>query len=134
MVQIDRSIYSHGTTRRSQRSGAAKRRKARAASGAPLTPHSWGEALFMSEVPLKPTLWGWLRPQIRTKSSSSSLLLSILMLCDTNVYEPYIQARLGTASRFCEVVVLTLRAVPTGTALIPGRFCSPITPTGVPCS
>ena len=46
MVQIDRSIYSHGTNRRSQRSGAVKPRAARAASGAPLTPHSWGEALF----------------------------------------------------------------------------------------
>jgi len=28
-------------------------------------------------------------------------------LSDAKVYEPYIRARLGTASHFCEVVVLT---------------------------
>jgi len=33
------------------------------------------------------------------------------------VYAPYIRARLGTASHFCEVVVLKLRTVPIGTAL-----------------
>ena len=48
---------------------------------------------------------------------SSSLLLSSLELSDTNVYEPYIRARLGTAAHFCEGVVLNLRTVPIGTAL-----------------
>ena len=40
--------------------------------------------------------------------SSSSLLLSSLELSDTQVHEPSIRALLGTASRFCEVVVLKL--------------------------
>ena len=35
--------------------------------------------------------------------SSSSLLLSSLELSDTQVYEPYIRARFGTAAHFCEV-------------------------------
>ena len=34
----------------------------------------------------------------------SSLLLSSLELSDTQVYEPYIRARLGTAVYFCQVV------------------------------
>ena len=38
--------------------------------------------------------------------SSSSLLLSSLESSDTKVYEPSLRARLGTASHFCEVVVL----------------------------
>ena len=42
--------------------------------------------------------------------SSSSLLLSSLELSDTKVYAPQIRALLGTASHFCEVVVLRLRA------------------------
>ena len=37
---------------------------------------------------------------------SSSLLLSSLELSGTKVYEPQIRALLGTASHFCEVVVL----------------------------
>jgi len=41
----------------------------------------------------------------------SSLLLSSLELSDTKVYEPYIRALLGTASRFCEVGVLKSRTV-----------------------
>jgi len=41
--------------------------------------------------------------------SSSSLLLSRLELSETQVYEPYIRALLGTASHFCEVVVLLTR-------------------------
>jgi len=49
-------------------------------------------------------------------SSSSSVLLSSLQLSDTQVYEPQIQALLGTASHFCEVFVLKLRTVPIGTA------------------
>ena len=40
-----------------------------------------------------------------------SLLLSSRKLCDTKVYEPCVRARLGTASHFCEVVVLRLRIV-----------------------
>jgi len=43
---------------------------------------------------------------------SSSLLLSSLELSDTQVYAPYIRALLGTASHFCEVVVLKLGTVP----------------------
>jgi len=39
---------------------------------------------------------------------SSFLLLSSLELSDTQVYEPYIRALLGTDSHFCEVVVLKL--------------------------
>ena len=39
----------------------------------------------------------------------SSVLLSSLELRDTKVYEPQIRALLGTASHFCEVVVLKLR-------------------------
>ena len=36
-----------------------------------------------------------------------SLLLSSLELSDTKFYETFIRALLGTASQFCEVVVLT---------------------------
>ena len=43
--------------------------------------------------------------------SSPSLLLSSLELSDTKVYEPQIRALLGTASHFCEIVVLKLIAV-----------------------
>ena len=46
--------------------------------------------------------------------SSSSLLRSSLELGDTNVYEPRIRARLGTAAHFCEVVVLKLRTARQG--------------------
>ena len=46
-------------------------------------------------------------------SSSSSLLLSRLELSDTQVYQPQIRARLGTAAHFCEVVGLKLRGVRT---------------------
>ena len=49
--------------------------------------------------------------------SSSSLVLSSLELSDTKVYEPSIRARLGTASHFCEAVVLRSRSVPTCTTL-----------------
>jgi len=38
-------------------------------------------------------------------------------LSDTTIYEPYIRALLGTASHFCEAVVVKLRTVPLGTAL-----------------
>ena len=55
--------------------------------------------------------------QALSSSSSSSLLLSSLELSDTRGYEPYIRALLGTASHFCEAIVLKLRTVPIGTAL-----------------
>ena len=45
-------------------------------------------------------------------SSSSSLLLSSLHLSATKVYQPQIRALLGTASQFCEVVVLESRIKP----------------------
>jgi len=50
------------------------------------------------------------RDCLERNSSSSSLLLSSLELSDTKVYEPYIRALLGTASQFCEVVVLKSNA------------------------
>ena len=53
--------------------------------------------------------WGPSQPLQHSCSSSS---LSSLELSDTKVHEPYIRALLGTASRFCEVVVLKLRTVP----------------------
>ena len=34
------------------------------------------------------------------------------------VYEPQLQALLGTASHYCEAIVLELSAVPSGTALV----------------
>jgi len=45
----------------------------------------------------------------KRRNFSSSVLLSSLELSDTQVYEPLIRALLGTASHFCEVVVLKLR-------------------------
>ena len=55
----------------------------------------------------------WERPCFNRRhpagTASSSLLLSSLELSDTKVHEPSIRALLGTASHFCEVVVLTLR-------------------------
>jgi len=45
-------------------------------------------------------------PEPGIRIFSSSLLLSSLELSDTKVYEPHIRALLGTASHFCEVVVL----------------------------
>ena len=53
-------------------------------------------------------------------SSSSSLLLSSLELSDTTIYKPSMRALLGTASHFCEVVVLKLRTEPLGLNLNPG--------------
>ena len=46
------------------------------------------------------------RPKACESSLSSSALLSSLELSDTQVYEPYIRALLGTAAHFCKVVVL----------------------------
>ena len=45
------------------------------------------------------------------------LLLSSLDLSDAKVYEPEIRALLGTASQFCEEVVLKSRTVPNGISL-----------------
>ena len=45
--------------------------------------------------------------------SSSVLLLSSLEMSDTHVYEPLIRTLLGTASHFCEEVVLELRTPAT---------------------
>jgi len=50
--------------------------------------------------------------QPRDPPTSSSVLLSSLEWSDTKVYEPEIRALLGTASHFCEVVVLKLITVP----------------------
>jgi hypothetical protein len=44
----------------------------------------------------------------------SSLLPMSLELSDAKVYEPEMRALLGTASQFCEVVVLEPRTVPNG--------------------
>jgi len=52
---------------------------------------------------------GWDFKALSGEVDPSSLLLSSLELSDTNVYAPYIRALLGTASHFCEVVVLKLR-------------------------
>ena len=70
--------------------------------------------------------------------SSSSLLLSSLKLSDTKVYEPQIRALLGTASHYCEVVVLKLRTVPLISAVCAGsgfdearRGLLPVHPAGL---
>jgi len=52
-----------------------------------------------------------------------------LELSDTKVYAPEIRALLGTASYFCEAVVLKLRTVPNGTTL--GSRILPVVPTVV---
>ena len=51
-------------------------------------------------------IWQGHRHLFLGSSSSSSLLLSSLELSDTQVYGPQIRVLLGTASYFCEVVVL----------------------------
>ena len=48
---------------------------------------------------------------------SSSFLSSSLELSDTTIYEPWIQALVGTAGPFCEAIVFELRTVPLGTVL-----------------
>ena len=45
--------------------------------------------------------------------TSSCLLLSILELSDTKVFEPLIRALLGTAAHFCEVLVDWQSLVPS---------------------
>ena len=62
--------------------------------------------------------WPWLSGQpfklspLRSEAvwtvTSSPLELSSLELSDTQIYEPYVRALLGTASYFCEIVVLEL--------------------------
>ena len=67
------------------------------------------------------TVW-WQGPQgaQRMEGTLPSALLSSLELRDTNVYEPSIRARLGTAAHFCEVVVLKCVARVAGTATARG--------------
>jgi len=48
------------------------------------------------------------RARLRMRAPSS-LLPSSLELSDSNVYEPYTRARLGTTAHFCQVVVLMRR-------------------------
>ena len=48
---------------------------------------------------------------------TSLVLPSSLELSDTKVYDPQIRALLGTASQFCEVVVLKSKTVTNGTTL-----------------
>ena len=48
---------------------------------------------------------------------SSSFLISSLDLSDTKVHGPWMRALLGTASHFCEVVVLESGTKPNGTTL-----------------
>ena len=59
-----------------------------------------------------------------------SVLLSSLELSDAKVYEPQIRALLGTASHFCEAVVLKLRTVknigPSDWIRAPGWFVASI--------
>ena len=50
--------------------------------------------------------------------ASSSLSLSSLEMSDAKVYEPSIRALLGTASHFCEVVVLNERGVHLNLGLV----------------
>ena len=82
----------------------------------------WTSSALGTKKPVKARFWSWLEPFSVQKSSrpfkvfplcssSSSLLLSSLELSDKKVYEPQMQARLGTASHFCKVVVRQ-RAVP----------------------
>ena len=47
--------------------------------------------------------------------SSSVLLLSSLELRDSELYEPSIRARLGTAAHFFKIIALKLRACTGGT-------------------
>jgi len=65
-----------------------------------------------------------------TPTFSSALLLSSLELSDAKVYEPQIRALLGTASHFCEVVVLKLRTVPTPMPSPPRPMPQPPRQTG----
>ena len=82
---------------------------------------SWGEGVFLwSRYPCRGHAPHGARQRACLNSfggqpswvgagSSSSLLLSRLQLSDTQVYEPSMRALLGTASHFCELIVLKLR-------------------------
>ena len=76
-------------------------RRKRAAVGAEILGSDQG--LLLRHAPTHPHPTG---------PSSSSLLLSILEMNDIKLYQSQIRALLGTASHFCEVVVLRLRAGP----------------------
>ena len=59
-----------------------------------------------------------LRVQLRNHHHFFFFFITLgLELSDTKVYEPYIRALLGTASRSCGAVVLESGTVPFGTAL-----------------
>ena len=58
----------------------------------------------------------------------ASLLLSSLEMSDTTIYEPYLRALLGTASHFCEVVILKSRAVQAAHATHCATHCTPCRP------
>ena len=94
------------------------------------------ERFLMSEVPLyfsttfmAPRKVVWARhPGHRLRITRFFRLFSFFMtlgleLGDTKVYEPCTRALLGTASRYCEVVVLQLRTVPSSTALASFDYC-----------
>ena len=66
------------------------------------------KALFVTKL----NLW----PRFHVTVLLSSLLLSRLVLRDTQVYEPLIRVRLGTAAHLCQVVVLKLRIAGAGVA------------------
>ena len=69
----------------------------------------------MREVPLKLNGRRTVTRDVAQHAPSSSLLLSSLEQSDTDVYAPCIRALLGTASQFCETVVLKSRNVPNST-------------------
>ena len=67
------------------------------------------------------------RPEFRLQERGSDPATqgrspSILELSDTKVYEPQMRALLGTASPFCEVVVLKLRTEPTGRIFVTDSY------------
>ena len=78
----------------------------RRAVAAPDTSVSITSAARSSSQPLYKASTYWSHLKLITCSYLPALLLSSLDLSDTHVYEPYMRALLGTASHFCEVVVL----------------------------
>ena len=58
----------------------------------------------------------------KVEGSSFSSLLSILELSDAKVYGPLIRALLGTASQFCEALLVKLGSVPASSARLLGGF------------
>ena len=64
--------------------------------------------MFDEDVPLRDPNMLNLVASVSTKVLPSSFLLSRLECSDTQVYEPCIRARLGSAAHFCEEVVSQL--------------------------